>query len=409
MDRRYSSLFLIGLAPAYRFAVTRLFQFLLAANLAAAPGMLPATEAITGREAGHVRVLFGGDTCYGESYSANVVSEKGYGYSIKNLAPLLRSVDFRVLNLETPLTSRRAGALPGKDYLHYSDPMKLPEIFAAYRPIAFSLANNHSLDQGAAGLDDTFAALEVAHIEWFGAGRDLAAATRPLLKELRVGGSTVTLALFGAFEYRPKYDADFHFYAGADRPGAAPIDLDAARRAIADLRRRVPDAFVVYFVHWGGNYRWKNAGQAATAHALRDAGVDLVIGAHAHAMQEVEYDGRGWIFYGLGNFLFNTPGRYAANHTPPYSLPLVVDFSMTAGRLQTGLRVYPIVSDNRLTAYQPRSVTDAELSQMDALLAARSGWDAPVRAAVKPGADAIGRYLEFLRPSAKADRMGKNQ
>ncbi|HVE15526.1 MAG TPA: CapA family protein, partial [Chthoniobacterales bacterium] len=349
---------------------------------------------------------FGGDTCYGESYrqgGAKVVAEKGYAYSIQKLVPLLRSVDLRVLNLETPLTAHRAEALPGKDYLHYSDPVKLPEIFAAYRPLAFSLANNHSLDQGTKGLDDTFAALDSAGIEWFGAGKDLARAEQPLLKKLRVGDRTVTLAVFGGFEYRAKYDLDFHFYAGADRAGTAPIDVKAARKAITRLRRDIPEVFVVYFAHWGENYRWKNAAQTAMAHALRAAGVDLVIGAHAHAMQEVEWDGRGWIFYGLGNFLFNAPGRYAANDAAPFSLPLVVNFSIKDGHLQAGLRVYPIASDNQLTAYQPRLVTGLELAAVEALLATESKWDGPTHAAVKRGIDEIGRYLEFTgdRPAAR--------
>jgi poly-gamma-glutamate capsule biosynthesis protein CapA/YwtB (metallophosphatase superfamily) len=37
--------------------------------------------------------------------------------------------------------------------------------------------------------------------------------------------------------------------------------------------------------------------------------VDLVVGAGAHMMQEVEHDGRGWVFHSLGNFLFNARGR----------------------------------------------------------------------------------------------------
>ena len=121
-------------------------------------------------------------------------------------------------------------------------------------------------------------------------------------------------------------------------------------------------------------------------------------------MQEVEYDGRGWIFYGIGNFLFNAQGRYAAYHAPPFSLPLVVDFSMKAGRLRTGFRVYPTVSDNQITHYQPRFVTETELSAIDALLAEKSGWDAPARAAVKRGHDEVGYYLEFLAPKPAANK-----
>jgi poly(3-hydroxybutyrate) depolymerase len=362
------------------------------------------------RDPAHARVLFGGDTSGGESYQeeyakqggVNILAEKGYEHGIAQLRPLLAAVDFRVINLETPLTARRNSLLKAKDYLHYSDPVKLPALFAPFGPLAISLANNHTLDQGPEGLDDTRAALNTAGASWFGAGSDLADAARPLLQEFRLGENVFTLAIFGAFEFRKEYDKDYHFYAGADRPGCAPADVPAVNKAIAELRHATPDAFVVYFVHWGGNYVWKSAEQTAMARALREAGVDLVVGAHAHMMQEVEHDGGGWIFYSVGNLLFNARGRYTAHHAPPFSLPLVVDFSMKDGRLLTSLRVYPIVSDNQLTGYQPRFVTETELSAVDALLAEKSAWDSVTRAAVKHGTDEIGPWLEFTAPRRAA-------
>jgi poly(3-hydroxybutyrate) depolymerase len=362
--------------------------------------------AITPRDPAHARVLFGGDTGGGESYQdeyvrnggVSILAEKGYEHGLAKLRPLLAAADFRVFNLETPLTERRDSPLKSKDYLHYSDPVKVPALFTPFGPFAVSLANNHTLDQGPEGLDDTRAALSTAGASWFGAGSDLTNAARPLLQEFRLGENVLTLAVFGAFEFRKEYDSDYHFYAGEDRPGCAPADVPAVKKAIAELRRAKPDAFTVYFVHWGGNYVWKSAEQAAMARALREAGVDLVVGAHAHMMQEVEHDGRGWIFYGIGNLLFNAKGRYAAHHAPPFSLPLVVDFTMKDGRVETALRVYPIVSDNQLTGYQPRFVTETELSAVDALLAEKGAWDAATRAAVKRGRDDIGPWLEFTVP-----------
>jgi hypothetical protein len=53
------------------------------------------------------------------------------------------------------------------------------------------------------------------------------------------------------------------------------------------------------------------------------------------------------------------------------------------------------VSDNQLTGYQPRFVTEAELETIETLLAEKSGWDAAARAAVQRGADESGPYLEF--------------
>lgn len=365
---------------------------------------------IVGREAGHVRVLFGGDTCYGESYQeeyakaggTNILMTKGYAYCVTNLTRILKAVDYRILNLETPLTRNHNSPYTTKDYLHYSDPVILPQIFGAYGPIAYCLANNHTLDQGVGGLADTAKALDAASAQYFGAGMNLDEATKPMLQKLRLGDSSITLAVFGGFEYTRKYEEEFHFYARSNRPGTAAVDTKAMQKAIADLRQQVPDAFVVYFVHREDNYHWKNAAQQAMVHALRDAGVDLVVCAGAHMMQEVEYDGRGWIFYGIGNFLFNAKGRYASYHAPPFAMPLVVDFAMKDGKVQTGFRVYPTVSDNTITGYQPRFVTETELSAIDALLAEKSGWDAQSREAVKRGSDEVGRYLEFFTPKPSA-------
>jgi len=399
---------------AFRLALGVIAALVETAHVGAQIGPVPANPAahsvIAGRDLSHVRVLFGGDTNYGESYQdhsakrggANILSENGYDYCIANLSRLLDSVDYRVLNLETPLTLHHEGALKGKAYLHYSDPIKLPEIFGRYGPTAYSLANNHTLDQGVPGLEDTFSALAAAKSKWFGAGENLVEASKPLLQKFQIGKSSVTLAVFGAFEYRRSYDEKFHFYASADHPGTATVDAQAAREAIAKLHNEVPDAFIVYFVHCGENYRWKTAEQEVTVHALKEAGADLVVCSGAHMMQEIEYDGRGWIFYGIGNFLFNAPGRYAANDAAPYSLPLVVDFSMKDGRLQTSLRVYPIVSDNMITNYQPRLVTETELSSVDALLAEKSSWDTQTRAAVKRGSDHTGPFLEFITPQTRS-------
>lgn len=358
---------------------------------------------LMGRDTAHLRVLFGGDTNHGESYQdeygktseGNILEKKGYDHGLGQLSRLLQAVDYRILNLETPLTAQHASPLKGKDYLHYSDPVKSPAAFQRFGPIAYSLANNHTLDQGAAGLADTAAALSAAGAQSFGAGKSLAEAAKPLIQHCRVGDHAFTLAVFGAFEYRKNYDEDFHFYARADRPGTAPVDVPAVQKAITDIKRYAADAFIVYFVHWGNNYVWKSAEQTETARALRAAGVDLLIGHGAHTMQEIEHDPKGWIFYSLGNFLFNARGRYVAHKAPPYSLPLVVDFSLRDGHLQAGLRVYPILSDNQVTGYQPRFVSDKELGEINALLGEKSGWDAAARAAVKQGSDEIGSFLEF--------------
>ena len=62
---------------------------------------------------------------------------------------------------------------------------------------------------------------------------------------------------------------------------------------------------VIVLLHWGQERRETPSGtQVHTAHALVDAGADLVIGHHPHVLQGIEKYGNGLIAYSLGNFLF---------------------------------------------------------------------------------------------------------
>jgi poly(3-hydroxybutyrate) depolymerase len=206
--------------------------------------------AITGRDTDRVRILFGGDTSGGESYQeqyaregqTNVLVEKGYEHGLAQLNRLLAAADYRVINLETPLTARRESPLKTKDYLHYSDPVKVPALFSQYGPTAFSLANNHTLDHGPEGLDDTRAALVAAGIETFGAGENLANAAQPLRQDFRVGDQTVTLAVFGASSIAETTTRNFIFtpqtIARAPPPSTCPRCDGPLRNCDATLPMR---------------------------------------------------------------------------------------------------------------------------------------------------------------------------
>jgi cyanophycin synthetase len=363
----------------------------------------PDAKPLTGKVAGHFRILIGGDTDFGESYQeeyarhgqGNILLEKGYDYSIANLSRLLQSVDYRILNLETPLTLHRDNSLKGKEYLHYSDPVKAPAALGRFGPIAYSLANNHTLDQGPVGLADTVSSLNVAGAGHFGAGKNMAEAVKPLIQKFSIGDSTFTVAVFGGLENSGRYEEQFHFYADESHPGVAPIDVRTVENVISDLRRQTPNLFVIYFMHVLQNYAWKSPDQVSASKALRGAGVDLVVGSGAHMMQEVEFDGGQWTFYGVGNFVFNASGRYSTFKVPPYSSPLVIDFSISDHHLHATFRIYPIVSDNKITRYQPRFLTEEELNIVDKQLSEKSCLNPSEHSVVRKSEDSIGRYLDF--------------
>lgn len=88
------------------------------------------------------------------------------------------------------------------------------------------------------------------------------------------------------------------------RTWADPAELQRARQAVRALRGRV-DVVVVY-LHFGVSMSPAvHDYQREIAHALVDAGADLVAGAHSHTLGGVERYGTGLIFYSLGNFIFN--------------------------------------------------------------------------------------------------------
>ncbi|HEY9369515.1 CapA family protein, partial [Streptomyces sp.] len=84
--------------------------------------------------------------------------------------------DVRIVNLETSVTAAEERA-PGKQLHYRMHPANLPALTAA-RPDVCVLANNHVLDHGRGGLDDTLAALAAAGVRTAGAGRDAEEARR---------------------------------------------------------------------------------------------------------------------------------------------------------------------------------------------------------------------------------------
>jgi len=328
---------------------------------------------------GHIefKILFGGDFSFGENYQnrlqekgyENILEKKGYDYSLNNFQDILLDSDYVVLNLETVITDIPTSIHEGeKSYIHYSDPEKTGIYLSKYSVNAVSLANNHSFDFGKDGLLQTLTVLEENKIEWFGAGRNVSEASFPIFKTFEVGEEEFNLAMLGVFEYRESYDENYNFYANAQKAGVNSFDLDRTISQIQRIKTFDPDAFVVVYPHWGENYSWKSEKQTEIGHKLIDFGADLILGHGAHKIQEVEYYNGKWIVYSLGNFMFNSPGRYGDYNDSPYSFIAVISLIENNKEISKNLKLYPIFSDNKITNYQPRFLLEEEFDLMTAKL-----------------------------------------
>lgn len=350
-----------------------------------------------------LRILIAGDTSFGERYHDSLASRgyepvlrtRGQDYMIGEFSGILRSADYIVANLETAITDRFPSPYAGeRKYLHYGDVAKTPFYLAKYGVDLVSLANNHAFDFGAPGLEQTLELLDARGIDTCGAGPHAAAAAEPHVKRFGLGGHHIHIAFICAFEYRENYDEDYEFYAGDERPGVNLLDTEGLSATVDSLRARHSDLFVVAFPHWGKNYEWATETQRQQAHALVDAGVDLILGHGAHMLQELERHRERWIVYSLGNFVFGSPGRYERSNVRPFGALATLELSLGADGIDKALRLYPIFTDNRLTDYRSRFLDGDEFEEATALLEERSVLHAAFDALLVRGTDEHGFYLE---------------
>jgi hypothetical protein len=88
--------------------------------------------------------------------------------------------------------------------------------------------------------------------------------------------------------------------------------------------------------------------------------VDLIIGHGAHSLQGIEVLAGRPVVYGLGNFVWNTPGRFAPKGAPAFGLAAALKFSWRESRTSLSMRLYPLMIDNLVTDFQTRPVSGAE-------------------------------------------------
>lgn len=245
---------------------------------------------------------------------------------VTNPAPLTKAVantvaaaDFAIGNLETAITERGT-PIPGKKYT-FRAPAESVQALADAGFDVVSLANNHGADYGAVGLADTLKAKASAPIPMVGVGKDAAEAYAA--ETVTIDG--VKTAVLGASllsDYTTRL-----YTATEDKPGIAyAAKTEALLSAVKDARES--HDLVIAFLHWGREgMTCPQARQVNMAKTLQAAGVDIMVGAHAHRVQ-----GHGWmkdsyVGYGLGNFIWYH-NRQPSSHTGV--LTLTVDKARVA-------------------------------------------------------------------------------
>ncbi len=207
--------------------------------------------------------------------------------------PLLHQADLTFGNLEGCLDPS-ASPLPKKYVFRGDADFARGLSYAGFQVL--SLANNHALDGGREGLENTWQALRGQGLLWVGAGPNQARAVAPLFVT-RKGRRFAFLAFCGLASDLPPAEK---------LPASACVDPPAMISAIRRAHGKAD--FVIVSLHWGEEGTLlPGRHQRKLARALVDAGADLILGHHPHVLQGVEFHRGRPILYSLGNFVFDNP------------------------------------------------------------------------------------------------------
>ena len=241
--------------------------------------------------AGSITLAFAGDVNFA-GRTARLLRDPATAFG--PIAAVLRSADFAAVNLETAITGR--GTPQPKTY-HFRAPAAA---FTALRDAGIDLvtmANNHVLDYGTAGLADTIAAARAARFPYVGIGVSATAAWAPYRTTIR----GVRIAVIGVSQVAELASS---WVATSTRSGEAnAIDLRRTLAAVRSARRQA--GVVIVFMHWGTEGQaCPDADQVSLARRLAAAGASIIVGAHAHMLQGSGWLGHTFVAYGMGNFLW---------------------------------------------------------------------------------------------------------
>ena len=214
---------------------------------------------------------------------------------LEYMKPIVSKYDLAYYNQETVLGGKELGV---SSYPRFNSPQEVGDAFIDAGFNMVSLATNHTMDKGEAGV--------LKSVEYWKSHSDIAASGQWSSQEER------TASVSKIYEVNNiKYA--FISYTIWTNGLETPIGKDylnnvySPEKAKADIELvRDKVDFVIVAMHWGTEYSFKkDYKQDEIAAYLSDLGVDLIIGAHPHVIQTVEYinDNKTFVIYSLGNFI----------------------------------------------------------------------------------------------------------
>jgi len=277
-------------------------------------------------------ILFIGDILL-VNHSRKIIQRKGIIYPFEKIKDDLKSFDYVIANLETPI-SQRGIPIRNRYYVFQLHP-KLAKSITTINLDAVTLGNNHLFDFGPQGLNDTIKYLDHWKIMHSGAGANISEARKPIT----IKHGDINIYIFSYCERPPD-----KYHATKDQAGTAPMDMAMIIEDIETYKKRNNLVFVS--LHWGiEQTHMPQKDQIARAHEIIDAGADGVIGHHPHWPQAIEVYRDKPIIYSLGNFVNGHYNKIEKDN-------IITVFYCKQTKIKE-IEIMSIAGKNRETKFQP--------------------------------------------------------
>jgi poly-gamma-glutamate synthesis protein (capsule biosynthesis protein) len=237
-------------------------------------------------------IVIAGDTCpyLGHTKSFDNMDENAI---FGECAAIIKAADFAFCNLECPFTdSQTAISKPGP---HLKNSPAYLEIIRNVGFTHFGLANNHIMDFGLAGIDDTLEQIKQRGGIALGASGEFNTDT-PNYRSIIIDGKSIALITLA--------DREFNYsQTNGVEVGASIFDPCFSLAQIRDLKAQFD--FVICIYHGGMEYfQFPSPELRKICRAIADFGADVVLCQHSHCIGCEEHFGEARIVYGQGNFLY---------------------------------------------------------------------------------------------------------
>lgn len=242
-----------------------------------------------------VNLTVAGDIIFGRTVHTRMVQYNDFAHPMRLVAPRLRDADLTIADLECSMSDNTQKPDDPLTFFFTTNAAAVEGLVLAGID-GVSLANNHSMNFGKLGLEDTLAVLAQNKIKAFGGGMTLAEARKPALFEVK----GVSFAFLG-------YDGITaeDYGAGPNWAGTCPLRMNLVLEDLARAKQGDPDLIIPFF-HWSEEYvAVPSALMRQIAHQAIDNGAAMVLGSHPHWVQGVEWYKGKPILYSLGNFVFD--------------------------------------------------------------------------------------------------------